>query len=676
MSKKHLLYLSIVLLFFTLALVACSKAFSVAFAEESYIIYFEEEQTLKPTVDIKPSSADYRLESSNSIFVTVNDDGKSITANYTEVMVTITLISGDKSDTATVYVFTKRDYVAPDVPDELFHVRFDTDGWNSIPTQDIEPNGLVVRPDYITHMNYGLGEWYTDSDKTTVYDFSQPVTESFTLYAGWVELTTPSFTYGSLEGDGVSITGIKYPLVDYGPIEIPSVSPTGLPVVKIANAAFYKFDSAGNRIDNKISSITIPSTVTEIGESAFQNCQYLTEIIFEGDGLLKIGINAFKGCAVLETMVIPESVEEISEGAFYGCVKYAPIIPASVTVLDQDTYRETLITSLDLTNITYIHARSFKDCVKLDSITDPDMDKLVKIEADAFTGTGWISSKRVIATGDSLSEDTGMIFLGDVLLLCVKDPNKTHASITVKIPENIKYIAGGAFPDTTFKNGIIKFSSATPPRIETYSIGSTVNIALVIPNTPNLEETYLAYYSGITLTALRPKICYETTIEGLTMYVNNPPGADNYFIYIQKYLPLQDSTIFNLRKLLFENFNSNVTIRKIKYGAFDASTSLYGDLNTIILPPKVMSIESNAFNGFSTLTLYIYGTEEEYGTHVPDSVHINSGFIYNSAPATVKIYVPDRMSGTSALVDIYKEKWKSYVSSTSIIAKDLPEELL
>ncbi|MDR0751712.1 MAG: leucine-rich repeat protein [Christensenellaceae bacterium] len=650
-------------------------AYTLEFNEDIYIIYLLEDSTLKPSVTIKPSNAEYVLVSSNPELVTVSDDGKSVKANYIDAMVTLTAMSGDLIDTALIYVYPERDYEPPDVPDELFHVRFDTFGWDSIPTQDIESNGLVTRPPYITYQNYGLGEWYTDKELTNVYDFSTPVTESFTLYAGWVETKTPIFTYGAVqENGGVLVTGIKYPLVEYGPIEIPEQNENGVPFVGIANAAFYKFDSTGARIDIKITSLTIPASIKQIGESAFQNCNYLTEIIFKGDGLEKIGINAFKNCAVLETLVIPQSANEISEGAFYGCAKFAPEIPLSVTVLDQDAYRGTAIVSLDLANVVYIHARSFKDCTKLDTISDPDMSKLQKIESDAFTGSSWINRKRVEVIGDSLNENKGMIFLGDVLLLCVKDPNSTHTSITVKIPENIKYIAGGAFPDT-INNGFIKFSSETPPKIEAYAISTSVNLALVIPESDNVQATYQAYYTGITLTALRPKIVYKKVIDGLTMYVSNVPTTSNYYIYIQSYEPEETSKVFNLRKLLFDNFNSNVTIRKIKYGAFDPLSRDYGDLDTIILPPKILSMESNAFNGFSKLVLYIYGTEEEYGSHLPDSVQLFPGFIYGATSA-VTIYVPNRNSGSSALVDIYREKWKSYVKSTSIKAEDLPTEWL
>ncbi|MDR2267165.1 MAG: leucine-rich repeat protein [Christensenellaceae bacterium] len=674
---KRVVIILMSLFLFTLAFTACTQASYAAFAEDTYIIYMAESRDLTPEVILRPTTASYMLTSSNPSLVSVSDDGKSLRANYQDSIVTVTLTAGRHVDYATIIVYPELDYLEPDIPDELFHVTFDTFGRGSIATQDLLPNELATRPPYTTFQNYGLAEWYTDVELTQVYDFNAPVTQSFTLYAEWVEIKTPVFTYSMPSDNGVTVTGIKYPLVDYGPISIPAETENGLPVIGIANAAFYKFDSAGARIDIKLTSLTIPSTVKTIGESAFQSCAYLTEIIFEGAGIENIGINAFKDCSVLTNLILPNSLTAIGEGAFYNCTQYAPVIPTSVTVLDQDTYRGTAITHLDLSLATYVHARSFKDCVALTEITPPNTNILVKIEAEAFTGSGWISAKRVLASSEPLSEDTGLIILGDVVILCVKDPNRTHSSISVRVPANIKYIAGGAFPESTIKNGFIKFSSPTPPKIETYAISSSVNLALVIPNSgEQQDEVYQTYYSGITLTALRPKISYELIIDGLTMYVNNPPTTSNYFVYIAKYEPTVSPGTFNLRRLLFTTFNSSVTVRKIKYGAFDATLAQVAATHVIILPPKLMSIETNAFYKFANLSLYIYGTEEDYGTYLPESTYANNSFINDYSSTGVRLYIPDLTLNGSSLVEIYKSKWKSYFNSNYMLVGSPPADEL
>ena len=64
--------------------------------------------------------------------------------------------------------------------------------------------------------------------------------------------------------------------------------------------------------------IAIPSSVTSIGKSAFSGCTYLSSLVIP-DSVVTIGTHAFCGCESLTHLVIPSSVKSIGEGAFYGC---------------------------------------------------------------------------------------------------------------------------------------------------------------------------------------------------------------------------------------------------------------------------------------------------------------------------------------------------------------------
>ena len=64
----------------------------------------------------------------------------------------------------------------------------------------------------------------------------------------------------------------------------------GLETIEVG--AFYKCKS--------LKSITIPHTVTEIGNYAIKKCINLKEVIFN-DGLRKIGEGAFSGCKSLKS---------------------------------------------------------------------------------------------------------------------------------------------------------------------------------------------------------------------------------------------------------------------------------------------------------------------------------------------------------------------------------------
>ena len=87
-----------------------------------------------------------------------------------------------------------------------------------------------------------------------------------------------------------------------------------------------------------ITSILIPSTVTEIGISAFKNCCSLKSLTIP-DSVTKIGYEAFRGCTSLKSLTIPDSVTEIGNAAFCGCTSLKSlIIPDSVTKIGSTAF--------------------------------------------------------------------------------------------------------------------------------------------------------------------------------------------------------------------------------------------------------------------------------------------------------------------------------------------------
>ncbi|RAW47480.1 hypothetical protein DQW92_01275, partial [Metamycoplasma hominis] len=71
-------------------------------------------------------------------------------------------------------------------------------------------------------------------------------------------------------------------------------------------------------------SITIPSTVKEIGESAFSSCKNLKKVILN-EGLEKIGDEAFYNTNI-ESITIPASVKKFGYSAFFGCKNLKEVI--------------------------------------------------------------------------------------------------------------------------------------------------------------------------------------------------------------------------------------------------------------------------------------------------------------------------------------------------------------
>ncbi|PTL27396.1 cell surface protein [Prevotella sp. oral taxon 820] len=112
-------------------------------------------------------------------------------------------------------------------------------------------------------------------------------------------------------------------------------------------------------------SYTIPTTVTELGQKAFQGANKLTSMVVPV-GVKTIGIEAFRNMLNLEKVEFakPSQVTDFKQDVFRSCVKLKEVVlPASITEL----------------------ASAFYECKELEKITVPDGSKLKKIKASAFT---------------------------------------------------------------------------------------------------------------------------------------------------------------------------------------------------------------------------------------------------------------------------------------------------
>lgn len=96
--------------------------------------------------------------------------------------------------------------------------------------------------------------------------------------------------------------------------------------------------------------IHLPNSLQTIGDSAFSNCQNLTEIVLPS-GVQSIGDSCFYGCENLETVRFPDQLQHIGDSAFQDC---------------------SLLQAADLKdNVTSIGSRAFENCTALSRFTYP-----------------------------------------------------------------------------------------------------------------------------------------------------------------------------------------------------------------------------------------------------------------------------------------------------------------
>lgn len=125
--------------------------------------------------------------------------------------------------------------------------------------------------------------------------------------------------------------------------------------------------------DGTDTAITIPSTVTNIGDYAFWNCTNLVSIAMSNN-VIGVGNYAFYGCRNLSSMTLPTSLGIIGNYAFSRCASLSTItIPNSVYSLGD--YAFSMCSGLETaylgSSLSSISQDAFSDCWNLRFVSFP-----------------------------------------------------------------------------------------------------------------------------------------------------------------------------------------------------------------------------------------------------------------------------------------------------------------
>lgn len=147
-----------------------------------------------------------------------------------------------------------------------------------------------------------------------------------------------------LTGSAAEVTGYNWQyLIDLYNESSGWNSLTALDLSGMTNLTTVKNDTGMVKSQQtKLQTLTLPDSVTQIGDSAFNNCKNLKLTELPG-GVTQIGDFAFRGCTGITLTELPGGVEQIGDFAFYGCTGLDKIImePTTAPTINDSTFENT-----------------------------------------------------------------------------------------------------------------------------------------------------------------------------------------------------------------------------------------------------------------------------------------------------------------------------------------------
>ncbi|MBD5632328.1 MAG: leucine-rich repeat protein, partial [Clostridia bacterium] len=376
-------------------------------------------------------------------------------------------------------------------------------------------------------------------------------------------------------------------------------------IMSIAEDAFKDNDN--------IQILIIPKTVTEISESAFENCKELEEVYFISQtaispadaDLATIRRYAFRGCNKLKKVDLSNcKTITLDRDVFANCTALEEVVQMQkIGTMGDRTFQNTALKEVNLgaiagSTITGLHrcgSAVFSGCTSLTKVT---VDEFTAIGDDMFRGCTSLNTvdglNKVAQVGNGAFLDTpyhngtSAVISGNRLILAPKNANSISLS---GITEIAPYAFSGCTVNSVTLTGVTKIgegafanstlSSVSLPNldiIQAYAFSGTKISSVTIPatvttigdgafyNCENLEEVT---FNGNNVTKLGNAVFSGTKISTITIPASVKEVGDMVFANCEL---LQDATLTAVETLGSYSFLNCPKLETVVFGD-DAKTT-------------------------------------------------------------------------------------------------------
>ena len=251
---------------------------------------------------------------------------------------------------------------------------------------------------------------------------------------------------------------------------------------------------------NVFGKLTIASTVEKIGSNAFEGT-YITGVV-DLSSVSNIGSSAFKNCDGITEVILSDSVTTIKESTFEGCFALSIVNTENVVTFEKKCFYDCRAL-YDITlgeNARTVNSYAFSNCDSLDGIIDNSM--LTKIDSDAYAGCdkidGFIIPDYLTLTSGSSGKKYFAPYEKDTYSKeYLKDPKvyKTEACLSLRgfytLDSNPNYTSVDGVIYSKDGTKIIKYPTARTDEVFRLSDAVTTITSKVFDGTTNLKEVVL-----------------------------------------------------------------------------------------------------------------------------------------------------------------------------------------